>query len=111
MVCYIFKQLPDEEEKKMNLAKSLLNSWVRDKDKKNIYQKELVMQGAGHARKAGHDIGASELEVILGMDILVEEREGASYAIGASDLVVFSPELVHSSNFSDGCQSLCKSVR
>ena len=52
------------------------------------------MQGAGHARKASHAIGASELEVILGMDILVEEREGASYAMGASDLVVFSPDLV-----------------
>ena len=93
MVCYIFKQYPDEA-KKTKLAKSLLNSWVRDKDKKNIYQKELVMQGAGHARKASHAIGASELEVILGMDILVEEREGASYAMGASDLVVFSPDLV-----------------
>jgi hypothetical protein len=28
------------------------------------------------------------------MDILVEEREGASYAMGASELVVFSPDLM-----------------
>ena len=93
MVCYIFKQLPDEE-KKTKLAKSLLNSWVRDKDKKNIYQKELVMQGAGHARQASHAIGASELEVKLWVGIWVEERVGASLAMGASELVVFSPVLV-----------------
>ena len=30
----------------------------------------------------------------MGMDILVDEREGASYAMGASELVVFSPDLV-----------------
>ena len=93
MVCYIYKQFPDET-KKMEVAKSLSNSWVRDKDKKNIYQKELVMQGAGHARQASHAIGASELEVKLWVGILVEERVGVSYAIGASELAVFSPDLV-----------------
>ena len=93
MVCYIFKQYPDEA-KKTKLAKSLLNSWVRDKDKKNTYQMELVMQGAGHARQASHAIGASELEVKLWVGIWVEERVGASHAMGASELVVFSPDLV-----------------
>ena len=93
MVCYIFKQYPDEAKKK-KLAKSLLNSWVRDKDQKNIYQKELVMQGADHARQASHAIGASELEVKLWVGILLEERDGVSYAMGASELAVFSPDLV-----------------
>jgi hypothetical protein len=93
MVCYIFKQYPDEA-KKTKLAKSLLNSWVRDKDKKNTYQMELVMQGASHARQASHAIGASELEVKMWVGFLVEERVGASYATGASELAVFSPDLV-----------------
>ena len=97
MVCYIFKQFPDEA-KKMKLAKSLLNSWVRDKDNITTYQMELVMQGAGHARQASHAIGASELEVGLWVEILVEERVGASYAMGASELVDFSPDLVAESS-------------
>ena len=59
-----------------------------------IYQKKLVMQGAGHAGQASHAIGASELDVGLGVVILEEERVGASHAMGTSELVVFLPDLV-----------------
>ena len=52
------------------------------------------MQGAGHATKASHAIGASELDDGLGMVTLEEERVGASHAMGASELVVFLPDLV-----------------
>ena len=52
------------------------------------------MQGAGHAREASHAIGASELGVILGMDILLDQTEGASYEMGASELAVFSTDHV-----------------
>ena len=92
-MCYIFKHFPDETKKKM-AKKSLLNSWVRDKDEVIIYQKKLVMQGAGHAGQASHAIGASALDVGLGVVILEEERVGASHAMGASELVVFLPDLV-----------------
>ena len=93
MVCYIFKQFADET--KMKMARKLqLKSWVRDKDKVNTNQKELVMQGADHATKASHAIGASALDDGLGMGTLEEERVGASHAMGASELVVFLPDLV-----------------
>ena len=63
-----------------------------------FYLQLLLLQGAGHARHASYAIGASELDVGLGVVILEEERVGASYVKGASELVVFSPELVAGSS-------------